>query len=455
MTDNGGWFEDLDRTGTRGQEPAAGRGTRFRATGLSLPAAAVGVLLVATIALGVGGFRPPTDDPSADKPVATGQQPTDSGADKDVDGGTKPATEGANDGDKDEPGAVEEPSKEPGPADTAVLKVILEAGERDGKVRLEWTACEADDVVAWKVVRSADETVAWPAGEDTLLVALEPDVHAYTDGKAPEGRKSWYRVFAVALMGGEYLVRCASDAQRVFVPDPEPTPKPTPRPTAKPAPDPTDKPDIAELELAIKLRDGHPLLDWSQCKSDHFDLYKVVASKDDRVKWPTGDNDWVAAAIGERDVTALWDKDAPAGRTLYYRVFCLDKGENGYRILAASPVRKVTTPEVDPGPKPEPVELAIEAGTEGGVVWLDWETCDSEGFVYYKVVRSRDDNPSYFPWTDGTELIGVIESPGGSAFEDHDVASGDTWFYRVQSIGKWNGEKVLLGQTRVVRVEVP
>jgi hypothetical protein len=101
------------------------------------------------------------------------------------------------------------------------------------------------------------------------------------------------------------------------------------------------------------------------------------------------------------------------------------------------------------------VALGIEAGVDGATVWLDWETCDSDGFVYYKVVRSQSDNPSYLPWTDGTELIGVIENPGSSAFEDHDLTSGKTWYYRVQSIGRWNGAKVLLGQTRVVRIEIP
>ena len=49
----------------------------------------------------------------------------------------------------------------------------------------------------------------------------------------------------------------------------------------------------------------------------------------------------------------------------------------------------------------------------------------------------------------------MIESHGASAFEDLGVESGDAFYYRVQAIGRWNGEKVLLGQTRAVRVEIP
>jgi hypothetical protein len=274
-------------------------------------------------------------------------------------------------------------------------------------------------------------------------------------------------VFGVAEGEDGPVVRCASDVERAFVEGPEPTGKPEPDPTDKPEPKPTDKPDepkdpeptdkpeTGSLELAVKLKEGHPFLDWSQCKADGFDAYKIVVSKDSTVKWPAGDNDWVAAAIGDRDVTAFHDEDAPDGKTLWYRVFCLDATDGGYEILAASNAKAVTTPETDPGPKPGTEELGIDAGVDGGTAWLDWESCGSDGFVYYKVVRSEHDDPSYLPWTEGTELVAVIENPGESAWEDHDVESGDTWFYRVQAIGKWNGEKVLLGETRVVKVEVP
>ena len=79
-----------------------------------------------------------------------------------------------------------------------------------------------------------------------------------------------------------------------------------------------------------------------------------------------------------------------------------------------------------------------------------------DGFTYYKVVRSMTtDNPSYYPGTDGTELIGVIENAGVTSFGDTNVASGQTWYYRVQSIGYLGGQKVLLGETLAIAVTIP
>jgi hypothetical protein len=276
-------------------------------------------------------------------------------------------------------------------------------------------------------------------------------------------------VFALAKTDGELVVACASNVAGTKVPEPEgepdadPTAKPTEKPTAKPTekpsakptekpdPEPTEKPD--PMSLAVTIADGHPLADWSVCASDRFDYYKVVWSRDSTVKWPAGDNDVVAAAIGDRDQTKFWDKGAPAGKTLYYRVFCVDKTADGYKVVTSTGVKSVKTPA--PEPAPEPVNLAFEAAMVEGGVKLAWEPCSSDAFVYYKVVRSRSGNPSYLPWTDGTELIAVIENAGENGFVDEHVASGETWFYRVQAIGKWNGEKVLLGQTAVIEVTVP
>jgi hypothetical protein len=66
-----------------------------------------------------------------------------------------------------------------------------------------------------------------------------------------------------------------------------------------------------------------------------------------------------------------------------------------------------------------------------------------------------NENPSYLPYTDGTQVIGVIENHEVTGQTDGDVASGQTWYYRVQAIGYWNGQKVVLGQTAVVAVTIP
>lgn len=240
---------------------------------------------------------------------------------------------------------------------------------------------------------------------------------------------------------------------------PKPTAKPEPKPTAKPTakPDPT-KP--GSLELAAKATDGgRVVLDWSRYGGDGFAWYKVVRSKDATAAWPLGEGDSLVAAIDDRETTIAKDADVPGGKTWYYRVFAVAKGETGYRILAASGVAKVAvpapTPKPSPKPTPEPYALAFDVAVIADGVVLDWEGCGSDGFVYYKVVRSTGSNPSYLPWTDGTELIAVVEDAGTTSLTDEAVESGDTFTYRVQAIGVLDGQKVLLGQTAAIKVTIP
>ncbi|OGO58243.1 MAG: hypothetical protein A2V85_14960 [Chloroflexi bacterium RBG_16_72_14] len=426
---------------TRG---TAGRGRPF---GLSLPGAIASALLVTALAFGAGGMLPasgpdkPATDAGTTEPGATqGTVDADTANTGDNDEPTaKPDNDGEAPAKTDEPGETDRPDETEPAVEVERIELVARAG--DGKVILEWSACDAEGFVAWKVVRSTDEGVSWPKGEGDALVAAISDqgTRRAVDTDAPKGKKLWYRVFALVDGAGDPVVGCKSTVDTAFL--------------DKPAPEPTDKPEPATLELSVSLKGDHPYLDWSACSSARFDLYKVVRSKDSTVTWPAGDNDAIVAAIGDREQTAFKDADAPGGRKLWYRVFCLDKTEAGYVVLAASGAKAITTPT--PEPPPDPVTLGFEAGLAEGAVLLDWESCTSDAFVYYKVVRSHNPNPSYLPWTEGTELISVIESAGNSAFEDSDVASGQTWYYRVQAIGKWNGEKVVLGQTPVIEVTIP
>lgn len=256
----------------------------------------------------------------------------------------------------------------------------------------------------------------------------------------------------------------ATDEPAIEKPEATATPKPTVKPTVKPEPKPTAKPGATakpgSLELAAKATDGgRVVLDWSRFGGDGFAWYKVVRSKDATVAWPLGEGDSLVVALDDRDTTIAKDADVPGGKTWYYRVFAVAKSETGYRVLAASGVAKVVVPAPEPKPSPkptpEPYALGFDVDVTADGVVLDWEGCGSDGFVYYKVVRSTGSNPSYLPWTDGTELIAVVEDAGTTSLTDESVASRDTFTYRVQAIGVLDGQKVLLGQTAAIEVTVP
>jgi hypothetical protein len=362
---------------------------------------------------GGGEAEEPTGDPGATgEPKETGEP-----------------TETAKPDPTEKPDPTDEPEPKP---EVASIELALKLGEA-GKVHVDWSGCKRDGFDAWKVVRSSNDGVSLPAGSgDTIVAAIDdPSRTWFVDGGAPKGKTSWYRVFGVAWQDG-YVVLCKSNLAKIITPAPEPEPTPDPKPEP--------------LGLALSLKDSGVYVDWTACGIDGFDLYKVVRSKDAEVRFPAGDHDSVIAAT--EDATAFLDKEAPAGRKLYYRVYCLDKGADGYRVLRYSAVKAITTPGEDPGPKPVPSHMGFDVDVTAEGIVLHWEACGGERFRYYKVIRSRSENPSYLPWTDGSEVIAVIEHAGTTTFVDTS-ADGGTWFYRVQSIGTWNGGKVLLGQTDV------
>ncbi len=78
-----------------------------------------------------------------------------------------------------------------------------------------------------------------------------------------------------------------------------------------------------------------------------------------------------------------------------------------------------------------PIDLALHL--EDGFVRLGWSVCDTDGFRYYAVVRSMDDQPTW-PVGDGDTVIAVVEDIDEIAFHDTDLVPGTELFYRVFAI---------------------
>ena len=248
---------------------------------------------------------------------------------------------------------------------------------------------------------------------------------------------------------------------------PEPTKKPAPDPTKKPAPDPTpkptEKPDPTNapdgpIALELAIREYHPKLGWGSCDGLDFDYYKVVRSTDSTASWPAGDHDEVIAAVEQGGDRRAYDKYAPHGVKVWYRVFCVHKTDAGYRVVNASPTKGIEVPEEPaPPPPPDPISLELEfALTDEGKVVLGWSACEVDGFAFYKVVKSTwNEDPRYMPWTDGTEVIAAISDLHATEWHDWAPESGETAFYRVQCLGYVGDHKVVLGESAVVAVTTP
>lgn len=244
---------------------------------------------------------------------------------------------------------------------------------------------------------------------------------------------------------------------------PDVTPKPTDKPRAEPTPKPTEKPDPTKdpsdpISLALAIKEYHPVLQWGSCDGLDFDYYKVVRSSDSTVTWPAGDGDEVIAVVEQGGTRKAYDKHSPHGVKAWYRVFCARKSEDGYKVVNASATKGIEIPEEPaPPPTPDPVALGLEANlTDGGKVVLDWSACDVDGFAFYKVVGSTtSEDPSYLPWRDGTDVLGAISEMHATQLEVSAPESGQIAWYRVQCLGYWGDQKVLLGESAVVSVTVP
>jgi hypothetical protein len=241
--------------------------------------------------------------------------------------------------------------------------------------------------------------------------------------------------------------------------EPDGTPAEKPDPTKKPVekPDPDKSPNEA-IAIGLAIKEGHPVVEWGSCNGLDFDMYKVVRSTNSGVSWPTGEGDELVAVVERGGERRAYDKGAPHGVKVWYRVFCVRKGESGYKVLNASAAKGIKVPEKPKPPTPpDPITLGLEASpADGGKILLDWSKCQVDGFAFYKVLASTtNDDPSYLPWHDGTEVVGVVGEMSQTALEVWAPDAGVTAWYRVQCIGYIGDYKVLLGESAVVAVEMP
>ena len=233
-------------------------------------------------------------------------------------------------------------------------------------------------------------------------------------------------------------------------PKDEPADEPKDEPKDVPKPDPAPSGDLA-LEAFFNADKGKIVVKWTAFTGD-FEKYKLVRSTDGAVTWPEGEGDALVGVIGP-DGNYFVDTGAPCNQELHYRVFAVRHGEEGYVVLASSNVDGAVR-ECSDEPPAEPTAMAFELMQAEGGVKLAWEPCGAEEFVVYKVVRSATNANPMYPLNDGTELIGVVDNPEATMFFDSDVEPGQTWTYRVQSMGQNGDGWYVLGLTDALTITV-
>jgi hypothetical protein len=346
----------------------------------------------------------------------------------------------ANPGGEAEPESEDAEATDAAPTETEAARetqaIRLELGLRGNDVKLAWTACKVDGFVAYKIIRSTNMGATYPRGEGDSLIGVVESASSTTfvDERAPAETKLWYAVFGLARDGDDTYVACASDDKGLITP-------PKPEPTEKPVE--TAAPEVPAMALSLAIKEGHVYLDWSTCKAEGAEVYKVVRSKDSTVRWPLGENDTLIAAVGMDGKTAAWDEGAPKGKRLWYRVFCLRHAGEGYKVLTSSPTKSIETPAGEPAP--EIVSIGLEVDSVEGHAVLHWEACSMDGFSHYRIVRKA---------YEGTTVVKEIEDAGVTTWTDETVVVGETYKYTVQCKGHVGDTWPLLGTSAAVAVTI-
>ena len=245
----------------------------------------------------------------------------------------KPAEKPADKPKADAPKAPDKPkaTAKPKPAPTTPTALILEGWTKETKVKLAWKAYAGEGFEYYKVVRSTDATVTWPAGAGDTVIGVIGDPKApWWADKPACGVASSYRVFAVRSGEGGYVTLGASNLVTVTVPcAPEPTPHET-------------KP----IGLTVQPLTGEGMkLTWDACAVDGFIAYKVVRSlTNPDPRYPLNDGTELIAAIGDPGQTQLLDPAVTAGQTWTYRVLAVGEGSDGKIVLCQSAAVAATAP---------------------------------------------------------------------------------------------------------------
>lgn len=207
------------------------------------------------------------------------------------------------------------PTTKPAPANPTAL--TLETWAKDTKVKLSWTAFGGEGFEYYKVVRSADTTVTWPASGDDQVVGVIGDANAPWYADKPGCGTAWYyRVFAVRHGEAGYATLAASNVSMVGT-------------ACAPAPEPVV---VKPLAFNLEVVPGTGIrLSWEPCWNDRFAAYKLVRSKVNAdPRFPLNDGAELVAVIGDAGQTVFLDGAVAAGETWTYRVVAVKSGGGGY-----------------------------------------------------------------------------------------------------------------------------
>jgi hypothetical protein len=208
------------------------------------------------------------------------------------------------------------PTEKPAATTSPALGMTLAV--KEGVIFIDFSECKAAGAEYYKVVRSTDSTVKWPAGENDALVAavgMDGKTAAWDKG-APSGKKAWYRVFCVRHAEEGYKVLASSAAKGITAPVKDPAPEPK------------------AMWIEVSTDGGNAVVHWEACGGEQFSHYRILRK--------TGEGTTVVAEIESAGATTWVDETVEAGGTYKYLVQSKGVIEESYVLLGSTEWAVVT-----------------------------------------------------------------------------------------------------------------
>ena len=198
---------------------------------------------------------------------------------------------------------------------------------------------------------------------------------------------------------------------------------------------------VGEFNFTAVLKDGAVHMKWTPYVTEGFNYYKVVRSNSNPN--PVYPDDGYIKYSGETGFASYVDYDTPQG-TSYYRICSIAKPNRYcskvikiYKEGSSDSYSADTTKSKDDNGYYSPSVVSdfnFTAILDNGAVHMKWTPYVTEGFNYYKVVRSNSNPNPVYP-DDG--YIKYSGETGFASYVDYDTPQG-TSYYRICSIASPN-----------------
>jgi len=276
----------------------------------------------------------------------------------------------------------------------------LRASGETGRIELNWSASDAEDLRGYNVYRSIRSDTGYellPSREGALFTTGQT---TYVDSNLAGGQLFFYKVSAVTSQAESQRsgsVSATAEADEV--------------PPAAPA----DLAAIADASAArITLSWSAPTADSNGGELTGLDTYIISRSKDNSTSF-------VAIDTVEAGETRFEDADLEASTLYFYAVRAVDP--TGNTSARAAPVSAQTA------------GIAAPSGvtTEGSIkrIVVSWQASDAEDLRGYNVYRSTRSDGGY---TRLTGVEGTSYTTGQTAYIDSGLTGGVTFFYQVSVV---------------------